>query len=65
MPFEIHIFHGDPNRDKEGGTHTGFMFSLRMEDGSYHKSERAWSTEESAALSAAIEAKKIRQEAGK
>lgn len=62
MAFEIHIFRGDPRRGPE---HEGFMYSLRMEDGSYHKSYRGWSTEESAALSAAIEAIKIRQEAGK
>lgn len=60
MAIDISIFPGDPNRGPE---HDGFMFTLRMEDGNYHKSKRAWSTIGSAALSAGIEAEKIRKAA--
>lgn len=56
MAFEIHIFKGDPSR---GSDHDGFMYTLRMEDGSYHKSNRAWSTVEIAMLSAGAVASKI------
>lgn len=51
MAFEISIFPGDPNL---GASHDGTMFSVRMEDGRYYKSTRAFITPAEAALAAAV-----------
>lgn len=59
MAFEIHIFEGDSTR---GPSHKGFMFSIRAEDGSYHKSNRAYGTPGDAVRTAAVFADVLNRE---